>query len=339
MSVKVNQNRLVENFIKLARIKSYSGEEKEIAAILISMLERINAKIGEGKKGSGMSVSIDDTGNIYAILPGNTDSIKPVIFCCHMDTVKPGPEIKPIIKDGIITNESIGILGADDKAGIAAVIELLEIIAENDLAHGDIEIIFTVIEEAGMVGSKGFNYKKLKSKNAYVLDGSMKPGLLTTAAPYKNRISIKITGKTAHAGVTPEKGVSSIQVAAKAIADMKLLRIDDITTANIGTISGGSGENIVCPEVLMKAEVRSHDINKLEKQTRHMRECIDNAASFYGAKADFNVQLLYPGYKISETDYLVQCFRKACEKSGLEFGTCISGGGRHKCCCCWYWSK
>ena len=327
MNIRADQNRLIENFMLLAQIKSFSGEEKEIAAILVSILERINAFIVKGKKGSSMSISVDDTGNIYALLPGNRDSFKPVILCCHMDTVLPGKEIKPIIKDGIITNESFGILGADDKAGIAAVIELLQIIAENDLPHGDIEIIFTVMEEAGMAGSKSFDYKKLKSKNAYVLDGSMRPGFLTKAAPYKNRINITITGKASHAGVTPEKGISSIQVAAKAISNMKLLRIDDITTANIGTISGGTGENVVCSEVVMKAEVRSHDLKRLEEQTKHMQECIDNAALYYGAKAEFDFQLLYPGYSIPENDYLVHCFREACNKSGLEFGTCISGGG------------
>lgn len=327
MNVKVNQSRLTENFTTLARIKSHSGDEKEIASVLVSMLERINAKTEKGRKGPGMSIGIDDTGNIYAFLPGNTGSIRPVIFCCHMDTVKPGIEIKPVIRDGIITNESPGILGADDKAGIAAVIELLEIVTENDLPHGDIEIIFTVMEEAGMAGSKNFDYKRLISKTAYVLDGSMRPGILAKAAPYKNRIIIKITGKAAHAGVAPEKGISSIQVAAKAISDMKLLRIDDVTTANIGVISGGTGENIVCSELFMKAEVRSHDADKLEKQTGHMRECVENAASFYGTSTEFDVQLLYPGYSIPENDCLVRSFKKACEKSGLEFGTCISGGG------------
>ncbi|NLY17660.1 MAG: M20/M25/M40 family metallo-hydrolase [Clostridiaceae bacterium] len=327
MNNRVNRNRLIEYFIMLAKIKSFSGEEKEIASALISILERINHLLVRDRKSPGMSVSIDETGNIYAHLPGNTDAFRPALFCCHMDTVKPEEEIKPIIKNGIITNENKGILGADDKAGIAAVIELLEIITENDLPHGDIEIVFTVMEEAGMAGSKNFDYKRLKSKNAYVLDGSMKPGILAKAAPYKNRISIKITGKAAHAGVAPEEGISSIQVAAKAISDMKLLRIDDVTTANIGTISGGTGENIVCPEVFMKAEVRSHDVNKLEEQTGHMQKCFENAVSFYGAEAAFNVQLLYPGFSISETDYLVQCFREACIKSNLEFGTCISGGG------------
>lgn len=324
----INQKRLVENFIMLAKIKSYSGQEKEVASTLFAILEQIGSSVkSKSTKESSFSLSVDNTGNIYALLPGNTDGLEPVMLCCHMDTVQPGEEIKPIIEDGIITNECAGILGADDKAGIAAIIELLHVIIENDLPHGDLEIVFTVMEEAGMAGSKSFSYNKLKSKIAYVLDGSMRPGLITTAAPYKNRINIKITGKAAHAGVTPEKGVSSIQVAAKAIDNMKLLRIDDITTANIGTISGGTGENVVCAEVVMRAEVRSHECKRLEEQTSHMRKCIHDAALYYGANAEFDTILLYPGYSISEDDYLISCFKDACDKTGLEFGTCISGGG------------
>lgn len=324
----VNQKRLVDNFIMLARIKSFSGQEREIAEALISKLEYLGSSTkNKLVKDSIFSLKTDDAGNIYAFLPGNADGFESLMLCCHMDTVRPGNEIKPIIKDGVITNASFGILGADDKAGIAAVMELLHVLIENNLPHGDLEIIFTVMEEAGMAGSKSLDYKKIKSKICYVMDGSMSPGLLTTAAPYKNRINIKITGKSAHAGTNPENGISSIQVAAKAIAGMRLLRVDDITTANIGTISGGAGENVVCSEVVMKAEVRSHDYKRLEEQTKHMRECIDNSVLFYGAKAEFDSFLLYCGYNITENDYLIRRFKNACSKTGLEFGTCMSGGG------------
>ncbi|MEN6313479.1 MAG: M20/M25/M40 family metallo-hydrolase [Clostridiaceae bacterium] len=318
--VLLNQKRLIDNFLKLAAIKSYSKEEKAVS-------HAIMAELSSSGMDSDIEASIDTIGNLHAFLPGNTEAFEPILFCCHMDTVKPGERIVPVMHDGMIMSDGTSILGADDKAGIAAVLELLHVLNENHIAHGDIEIVFTVMEEAGMLGAKSLDFNTIRPRVGYVVDGSMKPGFLATAAPYKNSMRIVIRGAAAHAGVSPEKGVSSIQVAAKAIADMKLLRIDECTTANIGTISGGVSDNIVCPEVTISAEVRSLYPERLEKQISHMRECILNAAAAYGAEADIRVSKQYPGYSIPMEDFIVQCFKYACARAGLEFGTCISGGG------------
>lgn len=315
----VNRKRLVDNFIKLALIRSFSGEEKDVAMAVIEELRSMGF--------TDDCINIDAIGNIHVLLPGNTESLAPVVFCCHMDTVKPGERIMPVIRNGIISTDGTSILGADDKAGIAAVLEMLRILIEKQISHGDIEIIFTVMEENGMTGSKSLTYANIRSRIAYVADGSMRPGLLTTASPYKNRIRIAVEGKASHAGVNPGKGISAIQVAAKAIAVMKLLNVDESTTANIGTIEGGISENIVCADIHMKAEVRSHNPKMLECQTAHMRECFENAASECGAEVDFTAALLYPGYSIGEDEYIVRRFRKACGNAGLQFGTCKSGGG------------
>lgn len=319
-SILVNQKRLIDNFLKLAAIKSHSGEEKAVSQAIL-------AELCSPGMGSGNDATIDPAGNLHAFLQGNCNEFEPLLFCCHMDTVKPGEKIVPVIRDSMIMSDGTSILGADDKAGIAAILELFHVLNENNIPHGNIEIIFTVMEETGMLGAKSLDYKEIRSRTAYVVDGSMRPGLLATAAPYKNSLHVIIKGTAAHAGVSPEKGVSSIQVAASAIAGMKLLRIDDCTTANIGTISGGISDNIVCAEVQFSAEVRSHDPQRLEKQTGHMRQCIMNAAAIYGAKADIEASMLYPGYSIPVEDFIVQRFKNACTQAGLEFGTCISGGG------------
>ena len=318
--VLVNQNRLVDNFLKLTATKKFLHEEKEVTHVIMTELSSSDMHLG-------IDLSIDNSGNLHVFVPKNSEAFEPVMFCCHMDTVKLGKKIVPVLRDGVIMSNGTSILGADDKAGIAAVIELLHVLNENQLPHGDIEIIFTVMEEIGMLGSKSLDYSRIHSRIGYVVDGSMRPGLLAIAAPYKNSIRIVIKGTAAHAGVNPEKGVSSIQVAASAIADMRLLRIDDCTTANIGTISGGTSDNVVCSEVELSAEVRSRNPEKLGEQTDHMRECILNSATKFGADADFKVSLLYPGYSISKEDYVVRCFKDACSGAGLEFGTCISGGG------------
>ncbi len=312
----VNQKRLVDNFLRLASILSYSGSENELSQVIQKEFTSLD-----------IAYSVDNTGNIHAVIPENGKGYKAVMFCCHMDTVKLGGRIIPLLRGDIITSDGTSILGADDKAGIVCVLEMLHILHDNNILHGNIEVVFTVMEEKGLLGAKAFDCSILRSKLGYIVDGGMKPGHLTVAAPYKNRIEVAIKGKAAHAGANPEAGISAIQVAAKSIADMKLLRIDEQTTANIGTISGGTSENIVCPEVAIIGEVRSHNTESLKMQTEHMRKCVLDAASVYGAEADFHVYSQYSGYDIPLDQYVVSCFKKACAGAGLEFRSHASGGG------------
>lgn len=180
-----------------------------------------------------------------------------IYFTSHMDTVVPGKGIKPSIKDGYIVSDGTTILGADDKAGLAAMFEAIRVLKENQIPHGKIEFIITAGEESGLMGAKALDRSMITAKYGYALDSDGKVGNIIVAAPTQAKVKATIIGKTAHAGVAPEKGVSAITMAAKAISRMPLGRIDEETTANIGRFEGGTQTNIVCDHVEILAEARS----------------------------------------------------------------------------------
>jgi tripeptide aminopeptidase len=267
-----------------------------------------------------------NTGNVIGVLKG-AKPVQPVLFSCHMDTVSPGLGIKPIIREGVIYSDGTTILGGDNKAGIAAIMEAMRVIREEGISHGDIEVAFSIFEEGGLFGAKLLDYSKLNAKIGFVLDSGGEPGQIIIKGPAQDKITAKITGKAAHAGVCPEEGISAIQVAAAAIAQMKLLRIDSETTANIGFIEGGGATNIVCPEVIVKAEARSLDKTKLEKQTDHMVGCFERAADAFGARVEVKTERTYDPFEIDEQDPIVDLVKEACFMAGLKSFTASTGGG------------
>lgn len=320
----MENSRLVNEFIELVQIDSETKHEEKIAPILVNKLEDL-----------GFFVYQDDAhtrnghaaGNIIATLEGSLD-VEPIYFTVHMDTVVPGKGIKPQIKeDGYIYSDGTTILGADDKAGIAALLEMVRRLKEQSIEHGTIQFIITAGEEDGLAGSKELDRDKIIAKYGYAVDSDGKVGGIVVAAPYQAKLNVKIFGKTAHAGVEPEKGISAITLAAKAIAEMKLGRIDHETTANIGRFEGGKATNIVCDEVFILAEARSIQKEKLDKQTAHMKETFEKVAEKFGGRAEVDVQLMYPGFSVGETDKVVQVAVEAVKNVGRTPQIGVSGGG------------
>lgn len=318
------KSRLVETFLELVQIDSETKHEQLIAPVLMDQLTAL-----------GFTVEQDDAhtrnghgaGNIIATLKGTLD-VEPIYFTSHMDTVVPGKGIKPSIReDGYIVSDGTTILGADDKAGLAALLEMAKRLKEQQIAHGDIEFIITAGEESGLAGAKELDASKIKAKYGFAVDSDGKVGGIVTAAPYQAKISAKILGKTAHAGVAPEKGISAITVASKCIAQMKLGRLDEETTANIGRFEGGQATNIVCDEVKILAEARSIDQAKLDAQTKHMKETFEQVAASMGARAEVEVTLMYPGFRVTEKDRVVQVAMAAARAIGRTPQLGISGGG------------
>ena len=244
-----------------------------------------------------------------------------------MDTVVPGKNIQPVIKDGLITSDGSTILGADDKAGLAAIIETIRVLKEDQIAHGDIQFIITAGEESGLVGAKALDLSKVKAEFGYALDSNGEVGELIVAAPTQAQLVCVVHGKTAHAGLEPEKGISAISLAAEGIANMQLGRIDEETTANIGRIEGGEQTNIVCDRVELIAEARSLSKDKVEAQVAHMKEALEKAAENHGGSADVHVKWMYPGYKLNEKDEVVQVAQEAAQKLDLSGRMLQSGGG------------
>ena len=319
----INEKRLLNRFLRYVQIDSPTQNEREFAVCLKNEMEILGIEVYIDDAGAKVG---SNTGNIIGLLKGSTTA-EPILFSSHMDTVTPSIGVKPIIKDGIIYSDGTTILGGDDKAGIAAVMEAIEVIKENNITHGDIELAFTIFEEGGLLGSKNIDYSKLRSKKAFVLDSGGDPGTIILQGPAQNKIGVKFIGKEAHAGVAPETGISAIQMAGEAISKMKLLRIDSETTANIGSISGGGATNIVTKEVSFHAEARSLDNDKLKEQTDHMVICCEDAAAKYGGKVEIIVENAYSAFTIDNSHEIVKTVEKACRNIGIETKTTTSGGG------------
>lgn len=319
----INEKRLLDNFLMYLRIDSESTNEKAIACRLVSDLKAIGCQIyvDHTQQQTGCN-----TGNIYATLPGTTIG-DPILFCAHMDTVTPGVGIQPIITNGIIRSEGNTILGGDDKSGIAAIIEALRTIVEQNLPHPTIQVVFTVAEEIGLRGSRYLEYQRLLAKQAVVLDSSGDAGQIITSAPGQVSLKATIIGRRAHAGVAPEEGISAIEVMAHAIANMKLLRIDNETTANIGSIFANYATNIVPEQAELTGEARSLNEQKLQTQSQHMVDCLQQACKQFGATLQYQLTKAYAAYKYAETDPFVQYLVTACQKAGLKPVLGSSGGG------------
>ncbi|HLQ97938.1 MAG TPA: M20/M25/M40 family metallo-hydrolase [Candidatus Dormibacteraeota bacterium] len=322
--VKVNKERLIHEFIELVQIDSETGYETEIADVLKKKFTQLGLTVTEDnskeKTGHG-------SGNLVCYLKGAKEDVDTIYFTSHMDTVVPGKSIQPSIKDGYIVSDGSTILGADDKAGLAAMLESIRILQENDIKHGDIQFIITAGEESGLVGARALDRSLITAQYGYALDSNGEVGDIIVAAPTQAKIHVVMKGKTAHAGVAPERGVSAISLAAKAIAKMKLGRIDKETTANIGSFAGGQQTNIVCDHVEILAEARSLVPEKMEAQVAHMKEAFESTAEELGGSAEVEVTIMYPGFKQKAGDRVVEVAREAAKTIGRKSELLESGGG------------
>ncbi|WP_121605070.1 M20/M25/M40 family metallo-hydrolase [Virgibacillus sp. Bac332] len=320
----INEERLLEEFFELVKIDSETGQETEIAKVLKEKFSNLGLEVIED---ASKSTTGHGAGNLICNWKGTKDSVDPIYFTSHMDTVVPGKAINPSIKDGYIISDGTTILGADDKAGLAAILETIRTVNENNLEHGDVQFLITVGEESGLVGAKALDPSMLHAKYGYAIDSNGDVGDIVVAAPTQAKVFAVIKGKTAHAGVAPEKGVSAITLAAKAIAKMPLGRIDDETTANIGRFEGGKQTNIVVDHVEILAEARSLDPKKMEVQVKKMKDAFENTAKEFGGTAEVSVKVMYPGYKQQEGDLVVEVARNAAKAIGRESKLLKSGGG------------
>lgn len=320
----VNEQRLVDTFCHLVTIDAATGNERQIADELISRLKELGANVREDNAGVAIG---GNTGNVIASFAGTKPHTPAILLSAHMDRVEPGKGIRPQIENGIIRSSGDTILAADDLAGIAAILEALTVIKEQNIAHGPIEVVFTIAEEGGLHGAKGLDVSQLQAKMGFIFDGGGKVGDLTVQAPAQTSLKATFKGKAAHAGVEPEKGINALKAAAMAIAEMKLGRIDEETTANIGIIRAGRATNIVPDEAVIEGEARSRNPKKLKKQVDHMVDAINKACAKTGASVDLQLEDSYPAFHLTEKDPVVQVFQAACETIGLSANLIGSGGG------------
>ena len=328
----IHPDRLKNLLIELIRIDSLSRKERDVAMRLKREMEDLGGTVFIDDAGEKVGGNV---GNLIVHFPGNVGGAKPLLLSAHMDTVVPGEGIVPVLDGDILRTDGRTVLGGDDKSGVAIICEVLRVIKEHRLPCSDVDVVFTICEEAGLIGAKCLDVSRLRARTGLVLD-SDSVGFLFTRAPAANRMEFHVYGLEAHAGVCPEKGINAIKVAADGIAQMRLGRIDHETTANIGVIQGGMAVNIVPNQVILRGEARSHSEEKLHRQTEHMKRCLEDAAARYTleidgkhhrARIDAKIERDYDRMEVPENAPIVQLVHAAAKNLKLEVKTLATGGG------------
>ena len=330
--MKIDQERLALNFIQLCETDSPSRREANMAARLTDMLCSLGADPPFEDDSAVQTGS--QCGNLFFRFSGTLDR-EPLFFNCHMDTVEPGTGVKVVRNNDIFTSLGNTVLGSDDKSGIAALIEALQVIRENDLPHIPMEYIFTTCEEIGLLGAKALNPKYIRAKKGYALDSSGF-GRVITGAPASNRLKITVKGIAAHAGLHPEWGINAITLAGKALSRAPFGRIDEESTVNFGTIQGGAASNIVPEQVTIEGEVRSHSTEKLKQLTRNVekaflktiRDWSDPSGEARGVpELDFRAELDFPLMELAMEDEVIQRVDTAARSIDMDLNYEVAGGG------------
>ena len=317
--LKVNKERLLEEFIRLTAFDAPSFHEKEISVYVKSVLKGLGLRVEEDSAYEKL-LSEDEgrsetASNIYAYLEGTGKSGAPVLFSAHLDTVSPGVGKKAVVhEDGTVTSAGDTVLGADDAAGIAAILEALRVITEEMISHPPIEVLFTVAEEPFCVGSRFIEYEKIKSKEGYVLDLTGPVGTAANAAPSVISLDVNVLGKAAHAGFSPEDGINALSIAAEALSKIKTGRVESDLTLNFGIITGGNGRNIVPESVKLQGEIRAGVHEKALKEAKRIKGVFEDAAVKAGGKVSFVVTENIRAYRVPEESSVAKRFVRVAEK-------------------------
>ena len=320
----IDENRLTRLFCELVAIDSPSRGERQMADRVTVLLRELGCEVEEDQAGQAIG---GNCGNLYARLAGTLPGA-PLLLSVHLDTVEPSAGKQALIgEDGVIRSSGRTILGADDLAGVTAILEAIRSTREKAIPHRSLEILLTVAEEQHLTGSHHLEVHRLKAREAYVLDTSGEPGLAVLQAPGHIALTFEIQGQAAHAGIAPETGISAIQVAARGIAAMQLGRVNAVTTANIGRIEGGGETNVVADYCRVTAECRSLDTASLRLQADHMRSAMLTAAEAAGARVDVVETPSYQPYQVDPNHRVVRSFVTACEELGLKVRLTSTGGG------------
>ena len=319
----MNGTRLLDTFFDLVRIDSPLRSEAQVAAYCKKRLEALgfSVRVDDTQEATG-----SDTGNIIAHLSGNKAGR--IALSAHMDCVNPCCGVEPVIENGIVRSAGNTVLGADDKAGIAAIFEALENIVADGRPRPDITVVLTVCEELSLLGSGALADDLFDGEvPCFVFDADGHPGSIVIGAPYHYTLDATFTGRAAHAGVEPECGVSAIQMAAAAVSAMELGRLDECTTANIGLVQGGREVNIVPDACSLSGECRSLYEDRVNAQRDRMTKALTDAAERFGGSVAVDWRVDYPGVLLDEADELVAKLFAAARAAGLEPKATVSGGG------------
>ena len=313
----------VDLLFELAAIPSQSGEERGVADVVLRYLRGLGLEPDEDSCGPQIGSS---AGNVYAQVEPTAEGT-PLFLCAHLDTVPPDGPLEPVVEDGIVRNAGGTILGCDNKAAVAAMLEGVRRVLAESVPHAGVELVFTPKEEVGLVGAYAFDHDRLRARTGYVYDQEGAMGEVVLGAPWSRAMEVRFHGRSAHAGMAPEEGRSAIQAAARAIADLRLGRIDELTTANVGTITGGTAGNVVPEWCTFSAEARSHDEAQLGEVVQEMFDALTFAATETECDVETTMRKSYDGYRLKRDESAVALAAAAFASCGFEPRYGLSGGG------------
>jgi tripeptide aminopeptidase len=305
---------VVDLFLELAAIASPPGHERPVTDVVTLYLRDL-----------GLASDEDDFGNVYARIEPTAEGT-PLFFCAHLDTVPPDGPLEPVLEDGVIRNAGGTILGADNKSAVAAMLDGARRVLAEGRPHAGIELLFTMQEEIGLLGAAAFDHTRMHALLGYVYDQAAPIGEIILGAPWAQGIEVTFHGRASHSGMYPEEGRSAIQAAAKAIADLRLGRVDDETTANVGLISGGTAGNIVPEWCTFLAEARCQDERRLNDIVQEMLDAFTFAATTGECEVSTTLKKTYRGYKFSKSEDVVRLAATALERCGRTVSYALSGG-------------
>jgi tripeptide aminopeptidase len=320
--VGAQRDRLAATFVRLARIDSPALHEGAMAQAVAAELETLGWEVIDDHSGP-------ETGNLIARVRGADRQSEPLLFACHLDVVEPCHGVSPRIRDGWVESDGTTVLGADDKAGVAALLEVVRVLHERSSTDqaARLELLFTWGEEVGHRGAKALDPSALRARRGFVLDALSPVGTIVVSAPGYDSFTVRVHGRAAHAGVEPENGVSAIAVAARAIDRLPWGRLDELTTANVGLISGGTARNAVPESVELIGEIRSLDAARLAARGRTLIDTFRAAAVEFGAEVDIDLQQVYAGYRLADDAPCVELARAGLNALGATASLASTGGG------------
>ena len=315
---------LLDHFLELCAVPSPSGRERRVADLVGEYLSDLGLEWDEDDTAAELE---GEAGSIFCRLPATSDGGTPLFLCAHTDTVPPEGPIEPVVDDGVVRNGAGTILGSDNKAAVVVMLEAVRRILDERRPHGGIELVFTPQEEVSLRGVAAFDQTRLVAKTGFVYDQGAAIGEIVLGSPHGRLLDFRFHGRAAHAGMAPEEGRSAVAAAARAIADFRLGRVDEETSANVGVISGGTARNVVPERCSFQAEVRSHDERKATELVREMLETAAYAASLADCEVESEVRPSFPGYRFRESDPVVRLAAEALSACGFEPSYALSGGG------------
>lgn len=293
--------RLVRTFLDLVKIDSPSGHEEKVREFVLQFIQKLGLKTIQDARGN-LIVKVDGVG-------------EPLFLGAHLDTVEPGRNIKPYIKDGIIKSDGTTILGADNKVAVAAILEVLKFFFENKIKTKPLDVVFTLSEETDF-GSAKLDYKKIDAKKGYIFDSLAPIGSIITASPFCNDLQIKIIGKAAHASL-PNKAINALKILGIVISKLKLGKINNKTIANIGIANSGHTPNTIPAEAVVRGEVRSFVKKEVEDYSRFIVNKFTEIALKFGAKVEAKIIPSCPGYEYFVSDEFIQATKKIIKDFGI----------------------